>query len=39
MKMMIVQAVKIINPNEVLDSIDFKISLISFYCPVLHFAV
>ena len=38
-KMIIVQAVQMINPNEVLDSIDFKISLISFYCPVLHFAV
>ena len=38
-KMIIVQAVQVINPNEVLDSIDFKLSLISFYCPVLHFAV
>ena len=39
-KMIIVQAVQMINPNEVLDSIDFKLSLILFYCPVqLHFAV
>ena len=32
-KMIIVQAVQMINTNEVLDSINFKISLISFYCP------
>ena len=38
-KMIIVQAVQMINPNEVLDSIDFKLSLILFYYPVLHFAV
>ena len=38
-KMIIVQAVQMINPNEILDSIDFKLSLILFYCPVLHFAV
>ena len=39
MKIIFVQAVQMINPNEVLDSINFKISLISFYCPVLQFAV